>query len=129
MKAENDLLQAYREWHRLALAEAKAIQTRDWHLLTDCQHAIKDFQSVVGQLTLQARQEWIRAGYNLAEKEQQIQVYVNNLIETTRQNQTLLQIAKTVVLERLDQLSEAGRNLKRLQRSYGGPSSGWSTAA
>lgn len=129
MKAENDLLQAYREWHRLALAEAKAIQMRDWNLLNDCQLAIKDFQSVVSQLSAQARKEWISAGCNVAEKEQHLQVFIHQLIETTRQNQTLLEAAKLVVRERLEQLGEAGRNLKRLRSSYGGLTSRWSTAA
>lgn len=129
MKAENDLLRAYREWHRLALAEAKAIQMRDWNLLADCQLAIKDFQSVVSQLSVQARKEWVSAGCDLAEKERHVQVFVHQLIETTQQNQTLLEATKLVVRERLDQLEAAGRNLKRLRSSYGGLTSGWSTAA
>jgi len=129
MSAENELLLAYREWHRLALAEAKAIRTRNWDLLADCQLAIKDFQGMVSQLTIQARQEWAGAGCNLAEKEQHVHVFVNDLIEITRQNQTLLQAAKTAARERLEQLGDAGRNLKSLQRSYGGLTSSWSAAA
>ena len=129
MSAENELLHAYREWHRLALAEAKAIQTRNWDLLADCQLAIKDFQGMVSQLTIQARQEWASAGYNLAEKEQHVHVFVNDLIELTRQNQTLLQAAKAKARERLNQLSDTGRNLKSLQRSYGGLTSSWTAAA
>lgn len=129
MSAENDLLQAYREWHRLARAETKAIQTRNWDLLADCQLAIKDFQSIVGQLTQQARKEWDGAGCNRAEKERHIQVFVNGLIETTRHNQTLLQAAKTAASDRLEKLNEAGRNLKRLQRSYGGLNSLWTVVA
>ena len=32
MNAESELFHAYREWHRLARAETKAIQTRNWKL-------------------------------------------------------------------------------------------------
>jgi hypothetical protein len=129
MSAEIELLHAYREWHRLARAETKAIQTRNWDLLADCQLAIKDFQSLVSRLTIQARQEWAGAGCNLAEKEQHVHVFVNGLIEITRQNQSMLQAAKTAAQERLEELGEAGRNLKRMQRSYGSLTSAWSATA
>jgi hypothetical protein len=129
MSAEKELLQAYREWHRLALAETKAIQTRNWNLLADCQKAIRDFQILASQLTQQARAEWAQAGCNVAEKEQHTRVYVNSLIETTRRNQALLQTAKTAVRERLNELGATGRKLKELQRSYTRPRSTWSRAA
>jgi hypothetical protein len=129
MSAEKELFQTYREWHRLALAETKAIQTRNWNLLADCQTAIKDFQKLASQLTQQARAEWAQAGCNVAEKEQHTRVYVNSLIETTRHNQTLLQTAKEVVREHLNQLGATGRTLKSLQRSYSRPRSTWSRAA
>ena len=54
MNAENELLNAYRGWHRLARAEAKAIRTRNWDLLADCQLAITDFQNLIGRLTIEA---------------------------------------------------------------------------
>ena len=120
MNAEDQLRQAYREWHRLADAETKAIQTRNWDFLADCQLATKDFLPLVGRLTRAARAEWAGAGCDLAEKERQMHVFVHQLIETKQQNQTLLQRAKAGALERLIQLGTAGRNLKRLQRSYGG---------
>jgi hypothetical protein len=119
MNAENELLNAYREWHRLARAEAKAIRTHNWDLLADCQLAIQDFQSLISRLTAEARGEWERAGINCAEKERHIQVFIHELIQLTRQNQTTLQRAKETACAQVEQLGEAGRNLKRLQRSYG----------
>jgi hypothetical protein len=119
MSAEAELINAYREWYRLAEAESKAIQTRNWNLLSDCQTAIKDFQTLVSRLTVESREEWDRTGCNRAEKERHIQVLVGGLIELTRQNQTALLAARHTAQQRLDQLGEAGRNLKRLQRSYG----------
>jgi len=119
MNAESELLRAYREWHRLAQAETTAIQTRNWGLLSDCHLAIKDYQSLVGGLTQQVRSEWRRAGCDPAEKEKNLQVMVSGLIDVTRQNQGRLQSALTSARQEIDRLGEAGKNLKRLQRSYG----------
>ena len=119
MNAENELLNAYRDWHRLARAEAKAIRTRNWDLLADCQLAITDFQTLIGRLTIEARKEWERAGLNAVEKERHIQVFIQSLIELTRQNQALLQSAKDEAALKLEELGQAGKNIRRLQRSYG----------
>jgi hypothetical protein len=119
MNAESELFHAYREWHRLARAETKAIQTRNWKLLSDCHLAIKDFQSHIVRLTQEARAEWQRAGCNLAEKEQNLRVFTSELIELTRQNQGLLQTTLAATRKQLNELGEAGKNLKLLQRSYG----------
>jgi len=119
MNAEAELLNAYRDWHRLARAEAKAIRTRNWDLLADCQLAIADFQNLIGRLTLEARNEWERAGLNAVEKERHIQVFIQELIELTRNNQAMLQHAKDEATAKLEALGQAGQNVKRLQRSYG----------
>jgi hypothetical protein len=128
MNAEGELFHAYREWHRLAQAETKAIQTRNWDLLSDCHLAIKDFQSHIVSLTKEARAEWRHAGCNLAEKESNLQVFVSELVELTRRNQGLLQSTRVAARRQLDQLGEAGRNLKLLHRSYGFVPA-WSCAA
>ena len=118
MNAERELFRAYSEWRRLALAETAAIQSRNWSLLADCQHAIQDFQKLVSRLTLEARDEWKRQAEDPAVKEKNFQKLVNELIEITLQNQHLLQAATATAKTRLAELGEAGRNLKLLQRSY-----------
>jgi hypothetical protein len=120
MNAESELLRAYREWRRLALAEAKAIQTRNWSLLSDCHTAIKDYQLLVGRLTQEARAEWRRSGCNLPEKEQNLRVLVSELLDLTRKNQNRMHSNLAQAREKLDQLGDVGRNLKRLRRAYGG---------
>lgn len=119
MNAEGELFHAYREWHRLAQAETKAIQTRNWDLLSDCHLAIQDFQAHIASVTQEARTEWRRAGCNLAEKESNLAVFVSELVDLTRHNQGLLQATRVTVRDQLDQLGEAGHNLKLLHRSYG----------
>ena len=94
MNTENELFCAYREWHRLAQAETKAIQTRNWNLLSDCHLAIRDYQTVVSRLTQETRAEWRRAGCNLAEKENNLRVHVSGLLELTRQNHSRLQTSQ-----------------------------------
>ena len=128
MNAEGELFHAYREWHRLAQAETKAIQTRNWDLLSACHLAIEDFQALIASLTLEARAEWRRAGCSQAEKESNLAVFVSELIDLTRRNQALLQSTRVTARDQLDQLGEAGRNLKRLHRSYGFVPA-WSLAA
>lgn len=119
MKAEDELLHAYREWHRLARAEAKAIDTRNWDLLADCQLVIADYQVLITRLTQEARNEWQRAGVDVAEKDRHIQVHIQELIQLTRRNQAMLQQAKQEAAARLEELGETARNLNRLKRAYG----------
>jgi hypothetical protein len=119
MNAEQELLNAYREWHRLARAEAKAIRTHNWSLLADCQLAITDFQKLISRLSLDARREWETAGLDCAAKESAIKVFAAELIDLTQQNRVLLQQVKDEACAQLENLGEAGRNLHRLQRSYG----------
>jgi hypothetical protein len=128
MNAEGELFHAYREWHRLAQAETKAIQTRNWDLLSACHLAIQDFQALIASLTQEARAEWRHAGCNQAEKESNLAVFVSELIDLTRHNQGLLQSTRVTARDQLDQLGEAGRNLKLLHRSYGFVPA-WSRAA
>ena len=118
MNPENELLRAYHEWHRLAQAETKAIQTRNWDLLTDCHLAIKDFQTHIGKLAQETRSEWRRSGCNLAEKERNLQVLVAGLIDLTRHNQGLLQTTLAAARQQRDRLGETGNNLRLLRRSY-----------
>lgn len=117
MNAERELFHAYAEWRRIAEAETIAIQSHNWTLLADCQHAIEDFQKHVSRLTLEARDEWRRRGENLEAKEQQVQAVVKELIVITRQNHSLLEAARKSAQSRVNELREAGLNLKRL-RSY-----------
>jgi hypothetical protein len=119
MNAESELIRAYREWRRLALAETKAIQTRNWNLLTDCHLAIKDYQTLVSQLTGNARAEWRQMGCDLPEKERNLRVLVSELLDVTRQNQALLQATLARARRQLDELGEVGKNLNRLRRTYG----------
>ena len=118
MKAEAELLNAYREWHRLARAEARAISIRNWDLLADCQLAIADFQVLITRLTAEARDGWETAGIDRAEKERHIQVYIQELIALTRQNQVMLQRAKDETCAKLAEIGEVRQNIKRLRRSY-----------
>jgi DNA anti-recombination protein RmuC len=119
MSAESDLLRAYREWRRLALAESKAIQTRNWSLLADCHQAIRDYQSIVSSLTRAARAEWQSAGCNLPEKERNLRVVVADLLEITRQNQDRMQATRAHARRRLDELGDAGQKLRLIRRAYG----------
>jgi hypothetical protein len=119
MNAESELLRVYREWRRLVQAEAKAIQTRNWVLFSDCHLAIKGYQSAVTGLTQATRAEWRRAGGEVAQKERSLEVLVADLADLTRRNLSLLQARRVLAGKQLHELGEAGRNLRRLRRAYG----------
>jgi len=118
MNAESELFHAYREWRRLVLAEAKAIQTRNWSLFSDCHRVIGDFQSLVPGLTRAARAEWQRSGCLLEEKEKNLQELVAGLLDLTRQNHTQLRQMLAQAREQRAQLAMARRNLQQLRRTY-----------
>jgi ElaB/YqjD/DUF883 family membrane-anchored ribosome-binding protein len=118
MSAEQSLLDAYSEWHRLAEAEGRAIRRRDWNFLRECQQALKEFQPLITEFTLAARAEWKKSDADLAAKEKIIHAAVSELIELGRRNKMLLQAAREAAQSRREELEQAGRNLKRLQLSY-----------
>ncbi len=118
MTSERELFRAYQEWRRLAEAETKAIRSRNWSLLADCQRAIMDFQALVTRLSPEVRDEWRKDEVTRAEKEQTLQTLVNELIVITRRNHSLLTSARDTAQYRLDEISNASRNLNRIKRSY-----------
>jgi hypothetical protein len=118
MSAENSLLEAYEEWHRLTEAEGKAIRMRDWNFLLDCQRVIQKLQPVITQLNREVREEWRQTGVDLAAKEKKLRTVISELIEMGRKNKLLIQEAREVAKAERDQLEQASLNLKRLQQSY-----------
>jgi hypothetical protein len=119
MSAEGELLRAYHQWRRLVLTETKAIQTRNWPLLSDCHLAIRDYQTLVTTLTQETRAEWRKAGGEVAAREQNLRSLVAELVELTRQNHELLQALTAAARKRLDQIGTAGHHLRQIRRSYG----------
>jgi hypothetical protein len=118
MSAEQALMGAYSEWHRLAGAEGRAIRLRDWNLLLECQQALKKFQPLITRLTYEARDEWKQKGLDFVAKENAVRAVVLKLIESGQRNKRLLQNARQAAQARREELEQAGRNLKRLQLSY-----------
>jgi len=119
MSAEGELLRAYHQWRRLVFTETKAIQTRNWPLLSDCHLAIRDYQTLVTTLTQETRAEWRKAGGEVAAREQNLRSLVAELVELTRQNHELLQALTAAARKRLDQIGTAGHHLRQIRRSYG----------
>ncbi len=118
MSAEQALLDAYSEWHRLAEAAGRAIHRRDWNFLLECQQALKKHQPLITRLTREARDEWKQPGANSAAREKTIRAVILELIELGQRNKMLLQAAREAVRMKCEQLEQAGRNLKRLKLSY-----------
>jgi hypothetical protein len=118
MSAEAALQDAYREWRRLAEAEAEAIRAENWLLVSDCQRAMEQLQSRITSCTDEARREWSRPGVDRKAREQTLHTTINELVEIEHRNNALLNLARSAAQEHAQELSEAGRTLRRVQRSY-----------
>jgi len=119
MNAERDLLEAYREWRRLAEAEGEAIRTSNWSLCQACQTALKNLRSHITALMPEVRAEWSRTGCDPEAKQRLLDATIHELIHIHRRNQTLLQAVRAVAQTKLRQLGEARLKLKQLRSSYG----------
>jgi hypothetical protein len=119
MNAERDLLDAYREWRRLAETEGEAIRTCNWSLCAACQKALQHLRGRITALMPGLRAEWSQPGCNRIAKQQSLDKTINELIHLERRNQTLLQSIREATQTKLKQLGEAGLKLKQLRRSYG----------
>ena len=119
MNAERALFDAYRNWRRLARACQKAIGQRNWPFLLRCQGAIKEIQSFTTSATRQVRDEWSRSNADTATKEHELRAIILELKELAESNKKQLQAARATALSRREQLEQVGRNLRRIQVSYG----------
>ncbi len=118
MNSERELFRAYQEWRRLAEAETKAIQTRNWSLLMDCQRAIQDYQALVTSLVPEVREVWQHDKAHGAAQEKNLSTFVSELIALTQHNRSLLNAARDHAQIRLNEINLASLNLSRLKRSY-----------
>jgi len=119
MSAENDLREAYREWRRLAQAEGEAIRAANWSLLSACQKALSLLREQITSLLPKVQQEWTEAQVDKAARQEEINQIIRGLIEIARRNQILLRGLREAARAKLETLSETGKNLKQLRRSYG----------
>jgi hypothetical protein len=118
MNAEHALIEAYREWHRLAETEGEAIRTGNWGLCAASQKALQHLRERITALLPGLRAEWSQPGCNRAAKQQSLNETLHELIRLERCNHTLLNAVREVAQTKLAQLSQAGRNLQRLKQSY-----------
>lgn len=118
MTAERDLLEAYREWRRLAEAEGEAIRTGNWGLCAACQKALEHLRERITALMPAVREEWSRPGCDPVAKQQSLDATLHELIHLQQRNKTLLQAVREATRAKLSQLGEARLKLKQLRRSY-----------
>ena len=128
MNADHELTEAYQEWRRLAEAEGQAIQSCNWGLLAACQKALEHLQTRITSISKAARAEWKKMGVARKQREEQINTTIYQLIELEKRNNTLLRSIRETAQQRLEDLDQAGKNLKRIHRKYSGESHvGWSS--
>jgi hypothetical protein len=119
MSVEDILIEAYREWRRLAEAEGEAIRTCNWSLCAACQKALQHLRDRITALMPGLRAEWSQSGCNRAAKQQSLDETIHELIHLERDNQTLLQSIREATQTKLKQFGDARFKLKKLRRTYG----------
>jgi hypothetical protein len=118
LKAGRDLLEACREWRRLAEAEGEAIRTGNWGLCAAAQKALQHLRERMTALMPAARAEW-KAAADRAARMQAFDDNLRQLIILERRNQTLLQSVRAAAHEKIQQLNHAKIKLKQLRHAYG----------
>jgi hypothetical protein len=118
MRAESALLDAYTEWRRLAAAAGYAIRSRNWSFVQECYGVIERLQPQITQLTLEATSEWHRSGISCPEGREKIRLAVLELIKLVESNKSMINSVRERVTSDYQERQQAGRNLKRLQKSY-----------
>jgi DNA anti-recombination protein RmuC len=120
MNTDHELTEAYKEWRRLAEAETEAIQTCNWSMLAACQKSLRNLQRHITELTEASKAEWEKLGSGRSAKSKHLDATIRELIDLERRNHTLLNSIRENAQQQLEQLDRAGRNLKRIHRSYSG---------
>ncbi len=118
MNADTQLQDAYQEWRRVAEAEGEAIRTSNWSLVHDCQTALQRLQPRIIRCTEEAQQEWTRLGVDRSTKEKDLRSVVTGLIELEWRNNAMLNVLYQTAKSEMNELEQAGKNLRRVQRSY-----------
>jgi hypothetical protein len=133
MNAERDLLEACREWRRLAEAEGEAIRTGNWGLCSACQNALQLLRDRMSALMPVVRDEWAQPGCDRDARDhdarqQSLDDTLRELIGLERRNQTLLNAVREAAHVKIKQLNQAKIKLRQLRSSYGfAHGSAWSS--
>jgi hypothetical protein len=118
MTAESALLDAYTEWRRLVAAAGYAIHSRNWAFVQECHGVIEQLQPQITQLTREVSREWRQSGMDCPAGREKIRLAVLELIKLIECNKSMINSVRERVTSEYQQRQQAGRNLKRLQKSY-----------
>lgn len=118
MTAESALLDAYAEWRRLVAAAGYAIRSRNWEFVKECHGVIEELQPRITELTREASSEWQHSGMSYSAGREKVRLAVLELIKLVESNKSMINSVRESVTPEYQQRQQAGRNLKRLQKSY-----------
>jgi len=118
MDAERLLNEAYMEWRHLAEVEGEAIALRNWSMVAASQNALQHLQRQISRLAPMVRADWLNSGAEGAAKERALNAVIRELIGLERRNRTLLEGLYEAACIKREELDQASRNLKQIQRSY-----------
>ena len=119
VNTERVLLEACREWRRLAEAEGEAIRTGNWGLCAACQKSLEQLRGRMSALMPAVRAGWRQSGDDRAARMQAFDDTIHQLINLERRNHTLIQAVRAATHAKLQQLNQARVKLKLLRQAYG----------
>jgi hypothetical protein len=116
------------EWHRLAVAEGKAIREGNWSFVSECQRALCQLRPQIEGLTAKNSRQQVFHTTDHSNRKSATRATVLELIELQRNNLQSLQQRRQRLSAYIESLARTGRRLRGLQRSYAGHgASSWSS--
>jgi hypothetical protein len=101
-------MELFKEWRALTVAEAEAIQEKDWHRLEDCQNAKAGLTLEIGRRGQQ--------------DDRGLRPIIDELIAMESENQRALAAARLGLEAEYALLEQAGRTVRQVSRAYGADS-------
>lgn len=120
MEPEKQVLSLFAEWRTLTEAEHDAILQGEWSALE--RHQLRKEQ--LKEALIEATEVWNRSQHTetlSAQREWRFRGVVDELILLESRNQEALHVQQERVRTELGRLDQASRNLRGVQRAYGGP--------
>ena len=104
MSKRLEVMELFKEWRGLTIAEAEAIQEKDWHRLEDCQNA-------KARLTLEI-------GRHGQQDDPALRTIIHELIAMESENQRALAAARLALEAEHALLEQTGRTVRQVSRAY-----------
>jgi len=128
MRAREQLVALYQEWHRLTIEEGKAVEASSWTQVNDCQDAKFALQPRIIDASELMHAEWEAIPAQRLSDEPFIRQVVGELVEMESHICQRIATRRREAEDEHRSISETGNRLRRLHSAYGSSRrSAWSS--